>query len=205
MRYGKKSCHRSSGVPRESTAWRARGPQMAVTEAGTQYLAILSQPLSCSALRGIFSNPSRTDTVTLLLAIAEPSRPLLTPITFYCVLYPMTSQEPVPHIGWLDTVIGAYNDIQYAGPRLPLCTIVFSYGCLICQSVAMCKRRTRTNKSETDGRAASPFLASVATHVTPRLNQKPKLVGTMSPPHALDYSNTHLSSFSLTCARGGND
>ena len=52
MRYGKKPSE--FGVPRGSTAWRTRGPPMAVTESETQFPAILSQLHSCSALRGHF-------------------------------------------------------------------------------------------------------------------------------------------------------
>ena len=60
MRYGRKKSS-EFGVPRGSTAWRARGPPMAVTEPRMQFLPILSQPHSCPALPGIFSNPSRSD------------------------------------------------------------------------------------------------------------------------------------------------
>ena len=62
------------GVPRESTAWRTRGPPTAVNEAGTQYLAILSQPHSgsCSATGAFFSNPTAQ--------IRLPCRPLRVPL-----------------------------------------------------------------------------------------------------------------------------
>jgi hypothetical protein len=160
------------GVPRGSTAWRPRGPPTAVTEPRTQYQAIHSQPHSCSALWGHFFEPSRSVT---LLAIARLS---LHRVTCYCVSYLIYSQEPVPRTGWLVTVIGAYNDIQYAGPRLPLCTIVFSYGCLICQSVARCKRRTRTNKS--DGRSHS------SPHMSRLVEPKTQTGRTPEPPWPLD-------------------
>jgi hypothetical protein len=46
------------GVPRRTPAWRARGPPMAETETGRQYLTILSQPPATrfSALCGVFES-----------------------------------------------------------------------------------------------------------------------------------------------------
>jgi hypothetical protein len=126
MRYGKKASE--FGVPRGSTAWRARGPPMAITEPRTQYLAILSQPHSCSDLRGIFSNPSRSDyPAGHCKAIVTPGNMLLRFIPHanrYRILGDLLKSSsrgstlPSPF---------SYVHIQYVGPRLPLCTIVFLY------------------------------------------------------------------------------
>ena len=91
MRYGMPS---GFEIPRGYAAWRARGPPMAVTETGAQYLAILFQPHSCSARQ----------LGTLAVIMAGPSRPVLTVgrVTYYSIVFRTScpaSQEPVPHTG----------------------------------------------------------------------------------------------------------
>jgi hypothetical protein len=74
---------------------------MAVTEAGTQYLAILSQPHSCSALRGNFF----FEQVTLRAsAAAEMLRPLLASGNMLLCLMPYV--QPGTGIAfWVTTVV----------------------------------------------------------------------------------------------------
>jgi hypothetical protein len=160
MRYGKKLSE--FGVPRGSTAWRIRGPPMAVTETGRQYLAILSQPHSCSASRCI-CEPFP------LLAIAGLSRPLLTPgnmlLCSICVPYLISARNPY-------RILGDYD--SYCDRRIqchPVCgsTVTLVYHCILVWVLNMsvsqwprCKRRTRTNKNNGRGKAASPFLATHA-------------------------------------------
>ena len=145
------------GMPRRSvTAWRARGPPMAVTETGTQ---IFGNSFPAPLVRAALSYQLAFFEPWPLLHVVGLSRPLLTVgrVTYYCVFVPhvQPARNRYRMLGDLytvATVIGAHNGIQYAGPRLPSCIIVFSYGWLICLSVARCKRRTRTNKTMDGGR-----------------------------------------------------
>jgi hypothetical protein len=82
MWYGRKSSE--FGVPRGGTAWRARGPPMAGTEAETQ-------PHSCSPLWGHLFEPS----AQIILLIAGLSHPLLASGTVLCILIRKSSFAPV--------------------------------------------------------------------------------------------------------------
>ena len=89
MRYGKRPSE--FGVPRGGTAWRARGHPLAVTEPRTQYLVILSQPARVQLYGGPLL-PLRLACWPLHCRV-----PFLHRVTYYCVSYLLSSQEPVPH------------------------------------------------------------------------------------------------------------
>ena len=103
------------GVPRGRGVARARTP-MTVTEARTQYLAIISQPHWCAGVRGrIIPSPSHTDYTAGQCGAVAPSS--------YASDDMLLCFVPMPDHSF--TVDGTYNPVQRASRRLLFCAVVF--------------------------------------------------------------------------------
>ena len=180
MRYGKKPSE--FGIPRGSTAWRIRGPPMAVAETWRQYMAILSQLHSCSASRVFEPFP--------LLAIAGLSRPLLTPGNMLLLLCSMCVPYLIRQEGNPYRILGDYD--SYCDRRIqchPVCgsTVTLVYHCIlvwvlnVSQSVAKVQTANEDEQKQWTGKGGvSVPRYSCHASIEPKL----KLVGPPKSPHA---------------------